>query len=116
MAMRCGAPCASRPARTPAQRSSAHRRSRGPVTAESGGLDDVRTARHSTGGAAALVGLGILGSRVLGLVRQILVAGFLGADIAADAFMAALRIPNTLQNLFGEGALSAAFIPVYSRL
>jgi putative peptidoglycan lipid II flippase len=43
-------------------------------------------------------------------------ARFLGAGVAADAFVAATKIPNILQNLFGEGALSASFIPVYSRL
>lgn len=65
---------------------------------------------------AALVGLGILLSRVAGLARNALQARYLGAGIAADAFVAATKIPNILQNLFGEGALSASFIPVYSRL
>lgn len=65
---------------------------------------------------ALLVGSGILLSRVLGLVRESLKARYLGAtgSIAADAFHAAFRIPNLLQVLFGEGALSASFIPVYS--
>lgn len=65
---------------------------------------------------AALVGSGIFLSRVLGLVRESLKARYLGASdsIAADAFHAAFRIPNTLQNLLGEGALSASMIPVYS--
>jgi putative peptidoglycan lipid II flippase len=67
-------------------------------------------------GAAGLVALGILASRVFGLVRQMLQARFLGTSAAADAFTAAFKIPNILQNLFGEGALSASFIPVYSRL
>ena len=71
---------------------------------------------RSTGGAAALVALGILGSRLLGLVRQSLMARYLGATVAADAFIAAFKIPNLLQNLFGEGALSASFIPVYANL
>jgi putative peptidoglycan lipid II flippase len=73
---------------------------------------------RGTGGAAALVAAGILASRVLGVVRQSLMARYLGATtgIAADAFMAAFKIPNLLQNLFGEGALSASFIPVYSNL
>jgi putative peptidoglycan lipid II flippase len=55
---------------------------------------------------------------LLGVVRQSLMARYLGATtgIAADAFMAAFKIPNLLQNLFGEGALSASFIPVYSNL
>jgi putative peptidoglycan lipid II flippase len=67
---------------------------------------------------AALVAAGILLSRVLGVVRESLKAKYLGATagIAADAFNAAFRIPNLLQNLFGEGALSASFIPVYANL
>lgn len=73
---------------------------------------------RSAGVAAALVAMGILASRVLGVVRQSLMARYLGATtgIAADAFMAAFKIPNLLQNLFGEGALSASFIPVYVNL
>lgn len=62
------------------------------------------------------VGVGILASRVLGLVRQKVFAFYLGAGGEADAFNLAFRIPNLLQNLFGEGALSASFIPQYSRL
>ena len=67
---------------------------------------------------AALVAAGIFLSRVLGLVRESLKARYLGASgsIEADAFNAAFRIPNLLQNLFGEGALSASFIPVYAKL
>jgi putative peptidoglycan lipid II flippase len=52
----------------------------------------------------------------MGLVRTWTVAHFLGADAAADAWQAAFKIPNFLQNLFGEGALSASFIPVYAGL
>jgi putative peptidoglycan lipid II flippase len=62
------------------------------------------------------VGAGILLSRVSGLVRQRVLAHFLGQAEHADAVNAAFRIPNFLQNLFGEGALSASFIPSYSRL
>jgi putative peptidoglycan lipid II flippase len=68
-------------------------------------------------GAASLVAIGILASRIAGLVRQRVVAHFFGqATDAADAFFAAFRIPNFLQNLFGEGVLSASMIPEYSRL
>ena len=67
-------------------------------------------------GGARLIAAGILLSRVFGLVRQKVVAYFLGDSVAADALTAAFRIPNFLQNLFGEGVLSASFIPVYSRL
>jgi putative peptidoglycan lipid II flippase len=65
---------------------------------------------------AALVAAGILASRLLGVVRNALMARYLGAGIAADAFNASFKIPNILSNLFGEGSLSAAFIPMYSRL
>src|ERR1044071_5841514 len=67
-------------------------------------------------GAASLVAAGILVSRLAGLVRDRAFAHYLGNSAAADAFRAAFRIPNFLQNLFGEGVLSASFIPVYARL
>jgi len=67
-------------------------------------------------GFAVLVAAGILLSRIAGLVRERVFAHYLGNSDAAGAFKAALRIPNFLQNLFGEGVLSASFIPVYARL
>ena len=72
--------------------------------------------RESTGRHAFLVAAGILISRIVGLVRQRVFNGYFGLTDTADAFASALRIPNFLQNLFGEGVLSASFIPVYSRL
>jgi putative peptidoglycan lipid II flippase len=63
-----------------------------------------------------MVAAGILLSRIVGLVRNRVFAHYLGTSDAADAFNAAFKIPNFLQNLFGEGVLSASFIPVYSRL
>jgi putative peptidoglycan lipid II flippase len=65
---------------------------------------------------AHLVATGILLSRLLGLVRDRVFAHYFGNSDAADAFRAAFRIPNFLQNLFGEGVLSASFIPVSARL
>ena len=65
---------------------------------------------------AVVVAAGILLSRISGLVRESIFAHYLGNSAAADAFKAGFRIPNILQNLFGEGVLSASFIPVYSRL
>ena len=59
---------------------------------------------------------GILITRLAGLVRQRVFAHYFGLSPDADAFSAAFRIPNFLQNLFGEGALSASFIPVYAAL
>jgi len=70
----------------------------------------------STGRSAFLVGAGILISRIIGLIRQRVFAHYFGLSDAADAFNAAFRIPNFLQNVFGEGALSASFIPVYAKL
>jgi putative peptidoglycan lipid II flippase len=66
--------------------------------------------------SAVAVASGILMSRLLGLVRDRVFAHYLGNSDVADAFRAAFRIPNFLQNLFGEGVLSASFIPVYARL
>ena len=54
-------------------------------------------------------------SRVLGLVREVVFAGLLGAGYHSDAFRIAFRIPNLLRDLFAEGALSAAFVPTYAR-
>lgn len=65
---------------------------------------------------ASHVGAGILLSRLAGLAREVITGSMLGIGVAADAFRAALRIPNLMQNLLGEGVLSASFIPVYSRL
>jgi putative peptidoglycan lipid II flippase len=65
---------------------------------------------------AFLVAAGILLSRVAGLIRQRVFFRYFGMSDAADAFTQAFKIPNILQNLFGEGVLSASFIPVYSRL
>ena len=67
-------------------------------------------------GGASLVAAGIFLSRISGLVRESVFARYFGDSGAADAFKAALRIPNFLQNLFGEGVLSASFIPVYAGL
>ena len=64
-----------------------------------------------------MVAAGILASRLAGLVRTMIFSYFFGLrSDAADAFNAAVRIPNLLQNLFGEGALSGSFIPVHAGL
>jgi putative peptidoglycan lipid II flippase len=72
--------------------------------------------QSSTGRSAFLVASGILLSRIAGLVRERVFAHYFGNSAAADAFKSAFRIPNFLQNLFGEGVLSASFIPVYAGL
>src|SRR5918911_1223867 len=75
-----------------------------------------RAAQASVGRSAFLVAAGIFLSRISGLVRDRVFAHYFGNSFAADAFRAALRIPNFLQNMFGEGVLSASFIPVYAGL
>jgi len=75
-----------------------------------------RPSREGTERFAFLVAAGILLSRIAGLVRDRVFAHYFGLSEFADAFRAALRIPNVLQNLFGEGVLSASFIPVYANL
>src|SRR5437868_1952055 len=75
-----------------------------------------REQESGTGKHAFLVGAGILVSRIVGLIRQRVFAHYFGISDAAGAFNAAFRIPNFLQNVFGEGALSASFIPVYAKL
>ncbi|MGH9740727.1 MAG: murein biosynthesis integral membrane protein MurJ [Candidatus Acidiferrum sp.] len=78
-----------------------------------GKTEDSRSgSRHH----ALLVAGGIFLSRVAGLVRERVFAHYFGSSDAADAFKAAFRIPNFLQNMFGEGVLSASFIPVYAKL
>jgi len=72
--------------------------------------------KGGTGRHAFLVAAGILLSRLMGLLRQRVFNHYFGLSDAADAFTAALRVPNFLQNLFGEGVLSASFIPIYARL
>jgi putative peptidoglycan lipid II flippase len=66
--------------------------------------------------AAGLVSSLTLVSRVLGLARELVFAALLGAGLQSDAFRIAFRIPNLLRDLFAEGALSAAFVPTYTRV
>jgi putative peptidoglycan lipid II flippase len=78
------------------------------------------TAAPPQGQAASsgsfLVAGGILLSRIAGLVRERIFAQYFGTSLYADVFRAGLRMPNVLQNLLGEGTLSASFIPVYAEL
>jgi putative peptidoglycan lipid II flippase len=69
-----------------------------------------------TGRSATFVAAGIFLSRISGFVRLVIFGKYFGLTDEADAFTQAFRIPNLLQNLFGEGAVSASFIPVYSSL
>lgn len=63
---------------------------------------------------AGVVGTATLFSRMLGAVRDIMLASFFGAGLVSDAFIAAFRLPEFVRRLFGEGSLSAAFVPVYT--
>ena len=65
--------------------------------------------------AASVVALAVLGSRVLGLVRDQVFGSLFGGGEVMDAFIMAFRIPNLLRDLFAEGALSTAFITVFSK-
>lgn len=81
---------------------------------------DTPTTAHDSSGAAlvrsaGLVGSATLTSRVLGLVRDQALAYYFGASNAMDAFYVAYRIPNLMRDLFAEGAMSAAFVPAFTR-
>jgi putative peptidoglycan lipid II flippase len=78
--------------------------------------DDSHAPGAATRRYAFLVAAGIFLSRIAGLIRDRVFAHYFGNSFAADAFRAAFRIPNALQNMFGEGVLSASFIPVYAGL
>ena len=64
--------------------------------------------------AAGVVSGATLLSRVFGLLRDVVIAGFFGAGIASDAFFVAFRIPNLLRRLFAEGSLTIAFVPIFT--
>jgi putative peptidoglycan lipid II flippase len=76
----------------------------------------VPKAAKSSGSASMFVAAGILLSRIAGLVRARVFATYFGTSAYADVFAAGIKMPNLLQNLLGEGTLSASFIPVYSEL
>lgn len=61
------------------------------------------------------VGGWTLMSRILGFVRDVLIAGFLGPGILMDAYVAAFRLPNMFRRFFAEGAFNAAFVPMFSK-
>ncbi len=65
--------------------------------------------------ATSIVGLAVLCSRILGLIREMVIAALFGASKNMDAFLTAFRAPNMLRDLFAEGALSTAFVTTFSR-
>src|SRR5277367_3637773 len=73
------------------------------------------TAPKSSKRSAAIVGLAVMGSRLMGVVREQIFAFMFGASLFADAFIAAFRIPNLLRDLFAEGALSTAFTTTFTK-
>ena len=65
--------------------------------------------------STAIIGSLTLISRLLGLVRDVLIARFLGAGLVSDAFFTAFKLPNVFRRMFAEGAFNAAFVPLYAR-
>lgn len=83
-------------------------------------MQETDSAEHKTAAqgrrrAAGVVGLAVIGSRILGLVRESVIAGMFGAGKHLDAFLAAFQIPNLLRDMFAEGALSTAFTTVFTK-
>ena len=65
--------------------------------------------------SAGLIGVATMASRVLGVAREMVLAAFFGASAEMDAFNVAFRVPNLLRDLFAEGAMTAAFVPTFTR-
>ena len=76
--------------------------------------DAVSTKQVSVARSAGIVSIAVMFSRVLGLIRETVFARFFGAGFLYDAFVVAFKIPNILRDLFAEGALSAAFVKVFT--
>src|SRR5262245_5944980 len=74
----------------------------------------VQDENHSVVRAAGLIGVATFSSRILGFIRDMVLARLFGATPAADAFFVAYRVPNLLRELFAEGSMSSAFIPVFT--
>src|SRR5499427_378235 len=73
------------------------------------------TTPRSVARSAGVVSIAVMGSRILGLVREQVFSSFFGASFVNVAFQIAFRIPNLLRDLFAEGALSAAFVATFSQ-
>src|SRR5258705_14016352 len=73
------------------------------------------TPLEHIGRSAGLAGAATLASRILGLARETVLASVFGAGNEMDAFNVAFRIPNLVRDLFAEGAMSAAFVPTFTR-
>lgn len=77
--------------------------------------DDTQRERRSLGAAVGSISFATFLSRILGVVREQVLAYFFGAGVVSDAYNAAFRIPNLLRDLFAEGAMSSAFVPTFAR-
>src|SRR6185437_4356935 len=83
-------------------------------TVSAGAPAKLQDENHSVVKAAGVIGVATFSSRILGFIRDMVLARFFGATPAADAFFIAFRIPSLLRELFAEGSMSSAFIPVYT--
>jgi len=83
-------------------------------TAESATPTQAQQENHSVVKAAGMIGVATFSSRILGFIRDMVLARLFGATPAADAFFVAFRIPSLLRELFAEGSMSSAFIPVFT--
>ncbi len=83
-------------------------------TAEPAIPAQMQQENHSVVKAAGLIGVATFSSRILGFIRDMVLARLFGATPAADAFFVAYRVPNLLRELFAEGSMSSAFIPVFT--
>ncbi len=79
------------------------------------GKDLIQQRKGSLAGAAGSVSFATMISRILGVMREMVMASYFGAGLYTDAFNVAFRIPNLLRDLFAEGALSSAFVPTFVR-
>jgi putative peptidoglycan lipid II flippase len=77
-------------------------------------IEAAKPKQQSVARSAGIVSIAVMFSRVLGLVREMIFSRFFGAGFLYDAFLIAFRIPNLLRDLFAEGALSAAFVKVFT--
>jgi putative peptidoglycan lipid II flippase len=77
-------------------------------------VEKPETKHRSVARSAGIVSIAVMFSRVLGLIRETIFAKYFGAGFLYDAFIVGFRIPNLLRDLFAEGALSAAFVKVFT--
>src|SRR5574337_310803 len=83
-------------------------------TASTGAPAKLQDENQSVVKAAGVIGVATFSSRILGFIRDMVLARLFGATPAADAFFVAYRVPNLLLELFAEGSMSSAFIPVFT--